>query len=148
VSITTTGGELAQIEFRRLSTVAWLSIAVLSAVQALTAQTPIATWQILYVAGVVVSVIVSILIQAFAAYESSYLPLMSYLLIAPILLGSSPENAWMSYGVLTIFANLYIATIYRRNIAIALMLGVTIFQVYADLPCEWDGRPTISGTPV
>ena len=130
MSITTTGGELAQIEFRRLSTVAWLSIAVLSAVQALTAQNPIAPWQILYVAGVVVSVFVSILIQAFAAYESSYLPLMSYLLIAPILLGSIPENAWMSYGVLTIFANLYIATIYRRNIAIALMLGITIFQVW------------------
>ena len=130
MSITTTGGELAQIEFRRLSTVAWLSIAVLSAVQALTAQNPIASWQIYYVAGIVVTAIVSILIQAFAAYESSYLPLMLYLLIAPIVLGNTPEKAWMSFGVLTIFANLYIATIYRRNIAIALMLGVTIFQVW------------------
>jgi hypothetical protein len=73
---------------------------------------------------------VSILIQAFAAYESSYVPLMVYLLVAPIVLGTAPENAWTSYGVLTIFANLYIATIYRRNIAIALMLGVTIFQVW------------------
>jgi hypothetical protein len=130
VSITTPGGELAQIEFRRLSTVAWLSIALLSIGQALTAQTPIASWQIYYVAGVVVTVVVSILIQAFAAYESSYVPLMVYLLVAPIVLGTAPENAWTSYGVLTIFANLYIATIYRRNIAIALMLGVTIFQVW------------------
>jgi hypothetical protein len=130
VSITTPGGELAQIEFRRLSTVAWLSIALLSIGQALTAQTPIASWQIYYVAGVVVTVVVSILIQAFAAYESSYVPLMVYLLVAPIVLGTAPENAWTSYGVLTIFANLYIATIYRRNIAIVLMLGVTIFQVW------------------
>jgi len=130
VSITTPGGELAQIEFRRLSTVAWLSIALLSIGQALTAQTPIASWQIYYVAGVVVTVVVSILIQAFAAYESSYVPLMVYLLVAPIVLGTAPENAWTSYGVLTIFANLYIATIYRRNIAIALMLGVTIFQIW------------------
>ena len=130
MSITTPGGELAQIEFRRLSTVAWLSIALLSIGQALTAQTPIASWQIYYVAGVVVTVVVSILIQAFAAYESSYVPLMVYLLVAPIVLGTAPENAWTSYGVLTIFANLYIATIYRRNIAIALMLGVTIFQVW------------------
>ena len=130
MSITTPGGELAQIEFRRLSTVAWLSIALLSIGQALTAQTPIASWQIYYVAGVVVTVVVSILIQAFAAYESSYVPLMVYLLVAPIVLGTAPENAWTSYGVLTIFANLYIATIYRRNIAIALMLGVTIFQIW------------------
>ena len=130
MSITTPGGELAQIEFRRLSTVAWLSIALLSIGQALTAQTPIASWQIYYVAGVVVTVVVSILIQAFAAYESSYVPLMVYLLVAPIVLGTAPENAWTSYGVLTIFANLYIATIYRRNIAIVLMLGVTIFQVW------------------
>ena len=130
MSITTTGGELAQIELRRLSTVAWLSIAVLSAVQALTAQNPIASWQIYYVVGIVASVIFSILIQVIAAYESSFIPLMVYLLIAPIILGSTPEKAWMSYGVLTIFANLYIATIYRRSIAIALMLGVTIFQVW------------------
>jgi hypothetical protein len=129
MSISTTGGELAQIELRRLSTVAWLSIAVLSAVQALTAQNPIASWQIYYVAGIVVTAIVSILIQVFAAYESSFIPLMLYLLIAPVVLGGTPEKAWMSFGVLTIFANLYIATIYRRNIAIALMLGVTIFQV-------------------
>jgi hypothetical protein len=130
MSITTTGGELAQIEFRRLSTVAWLSIAVLSAVQALTAQNPIATWQIVYVTGILVFAIASILIQAVAAYESSFIPLMLYLLIAPIVLGSTPEKPWMSYGVLTIFANLYIATIYRRNIAIALMLGVTVFQIW------------------
>jgi hypothetical protein len=130
MSITTTGGELAQIELRRLSTVAWLSIAVLSAVQALTAQNPIATWQIYYVAGIVVSVSLSILIQKFVALESSFIPLTVYLLIAPIFLGDTPEKAWMSYGVLTIFTNLYIATIYRRNIAIALMLGVTIFQVW------------------
>jgi hypothetical protein len=130
MSITTTGGELAQIELRRLSTVAWLSISVLSAVQALTAQNPIASWQIYYVAGIVVSVSLSILIQKFAAYESSFVPLTVYLLIAPIFLGDTPEKAWMSYGVLTIFTNLYIATIYRRNIAITLMFGVTIFQVW------------------
>ena len=130
MSITTTGGELAQIEFRRLSTVAWLSIGLLSSVQALTAQNPISSWQIYYVAGLLFSAIVSILIQVFAAYESSFIPLMVYLLIAPIVLGTAPEKAWMSYGVLTIFANLYIATIYRRNIAIALMFGVTIFQVW------------------
>jgi hypothetical protein len=130
VSKTTPGGELAQIEFRRLSTVAWLSIALLSIGQALTAQNPIASWQIYYVAGVVVTVGLSILIQVYAAYESSYVPLMVYLLVAPIVLGTAPENAWMSYGVLTIFTNLYLATIYRRNIAIVLMLGVTIFQVW------------------
>ena len=130
MSITTPGGELAQIEFRRLSTVAWLSIALLSIGQALTTQNPITSWQIYYVAGVVVTVVVSILIQVFAAYESSYVPLMVYLLVAPIVLGTAPENAWTSYGVLTIFTNLYIATIYRRNVAIALMLGVTIFQVW------------------
>jgi len=130
MSITTTGGELAQIELRRLSTVAWLSIGALSAVQALTAQSPIATWQIYYVVGIVVSVVVSILIQVFLAYESSFIPLALYLLIAPIVLGDTPEKAWMSYGVLTIFANLYIATIFRRNIAIALMLGVTVSQVW------------------
>ena len=130
MSITTTGGELAQIELRRLSTVAWLSIAVLSAVQALTAQDTIATWQIYYVAGIVVSVSLSILIQKFVALESSFIPLTVYLLIAPIFLGDTPEKAWMSYGVLTIFTNLYIATIYRRNIAVTLMFGVTIFQVW------------------
>jgi hypothetical protein len=130
VSITTTGGELAQIELRRLSTVAWLSIALLSCFQALTAENPIAKWQLLFVAGVFIAAVVSILIQVFLGYESSFIPLTLYLLITPIALGTTPEKAWISYGVLTIFANLYIATIYRRYIAIAMMLGVTIFQIW------------------
>ena len=130
MSITTTGGELAQIELRRLSTVAWLLIALLSSAQALNAQNPIATWQLLFVAGVFLAAGVSILIQIFLGYESSFIPLTLYLLIAPIALGTTPEKAWISYGVLTIFANLYLATIFRRNIAIAMMLGVTIFQIW------------------
>ena len=130
MSITTTGGELAQIEFRRLSTVAWLAIALIASVLALIAQNPIAEWQLLFIAGVVVFSLVSYLVQVIGAYESSYLPLMIYLLIAPILLGDIPEKAWISYGVLTVFANLYIATIYRQNLAIFLMFAVTIFQIW------------------
>jgi hypothetical protein len=130
VSITTPGGELAQLEFRRLSTVAWLAIALICSVLALIAENPIQQWQLLFVLGAVVFSLISYLIQVFGSYESSYLPLMFYLLIAPIVLGDTPEKAWISYGVLTVFANLYISTIYRQNLAIALMLVVTIFQIW------------------
>ena len=130
MSISTPGGELAQLEFRRLSTVAWLALAVICSVLALIAQNPITEWQILFIVGVVLFSLISYLLQLFTGFESSYLPLMIYLLITPILLGDTPENAWISFGVLTIFANLYIATIYRQNYAIALMLAVTIFQIW------------------
>ena len=130
MSTTTPGGELAQLEFRRLSTVAWLAIGLICSVQALIAQNPIAQWQILFIAGVVVFSFVSYLIQVFGGYESSYLPLMIYLLLAPILLGDTPEKPWIAYGVLTVFASLYIATIYRQNLAIALMIALTIFQIW------------------
>ena len=130
MSITTPGGELAQLELRRLSTVAWLAIALLSILQALTAQNPIDRWQIGFVLGVFIFSSISHLLQTFAGFESSYLPLMMYLLIAPIILGEAPQNTWISYGVLTLFANLYIASIYRRNIAISLMVAITVVQIW------------------
>jgi hypothetical protein len=77
VSVTTPGGELAQLELRRLSTVAWLAIAFLSILQALTAQNPIATWQIGFIIGVLIFSAISFLIQVFFAFETSYLPLMT-----------------------------------------------------------------------
>ena len=129
MSNTTPRGELAQLEFRRLSTVAWLVIALICSLLALIAQNPIAEWQIFFMSGLAVFLLISYLIQRFGGYESSYLPLMIYLLIAPILLGNAPEKPWISYGVLTVFANLYIATIYRQNLAICLMIAVTAFQI-------------------
>jgi hypothetical protein len=130
VSITTPGGELAQLEFRRLSTVAWLAIAGLYSVLALTAQFPISAWQLYYAGGILLSIIVSKLFQKTFAFEYSFLPMMIYLLVAPILLGSTPVTAWMSYGVLTIFANLYIATVFQQNYSIAIMFVITIFQIW------------------
>ncbi len=130
MSITTPGGELAQIEFRRLSTVAWLSIALLYSAQALTAQFPINPWQVYYVFGILVAVFVSISLQAWGGYESSYAPLVIYLLLAPVILGTTPEKPWMSYGVLTVFANIYVATIFRRFYAIFVMILITIFQIW------------------
>ena len=130
MSTTTPGGELAQLEFRRLSTVAWLAIGLICSVLALIAQNPIALWQILFIVGIIAFAFISYLIQIFAGFESSYLPLMIYLLVAPILLGDTPEEPWISYGVLTVFASLYIATIYRQNLAIALMIALTIFQIW------------------
>jgi len=130
VSINTPGVELARIEFRRLSTVAWLSIAILYSAQALTSQFPLNPWQIYYVAGVIIAAFVSVSLQAFAAYEASFAPLIIYLLLAPVILGITPEKPWMSYGVLTVFANIYLATVFRRLYSIVLMFIVTLFQIW------------------
>jgi hypothetical protein len=130
VSINTPGVELAQIEFRRLSSVAWLSIALLYSAQALTSQFPINPWQLYYVAGIIVAAFISISLQTLAAYEASYAPLVLYLLLAPVILGTTPEKPWMSYGVLTVFANIYVATIFRRFYAIFVMSIITIFQIW------------------
>ena len=130
MSINTPGVELARIEFRRLSTVAWLSIAILYSAQALTSQFPLNPWQIYYVAGVIIAAFVSVSLQAFAAYEASFAPLIIYLLLAPVILGITPEKPWMSYGVLTVFANIYLATVFRRLYSIVLMFIVTLFQIW------------------
>ena len=130
MSVTTPGGELAQLELRRLSTVAWIAIAFLSILQALNAQKPIATWQIEFIIGVLIFSATSFLIQVFFAFETSYLPLMAYLLVAPLILGDTPKNAWISFGVLTLFANLYVASVLRKNFAIVLMLVITSFQIW------------------
>jgi hypothetical protein len=130
VSVTTPGGELAQLEVRRLSVVAWLAIAVLYSALALMAQFPISTWQIFFVGGIVISTFLSLFLQKTYSYESSFLPLMIYLLVAPILLGNTPVTAWMSYGVLTIFANLYIAAVFRKIYSIAIMFVITVFQIW------------------
>jgi hypothetical protein len=130
VSTTTTAGELASIEIRRLSTVTWISISVFYSILALSAENPIRSWQIYYISGVLIALAISILLQIYLGLDYSFAPIISYLLIAPIFLGSAPNRAWMSYGLLTLTANLYIATITRRNIAIATMLAVTIFQIW------------------
>lgn len=130
MSVTTPGGELAQLEVRRLSVVAWLAIAVLYSALVLMAQFPISTWQIFFVGGIVISTFLSLFLQKTYSYESSFLPLMIYLLVAPILLGNTPVTAWMSYGVLTIFANLYIAAVFRKIYSIAIMFVITVFQIW------------------
>jgi len=126
----TPAGELANIEIRRLSSVAWISISLFYCLLALTAQNPISTWQIFYVIGVLATLALSILTQIFFAFDFSFMPLISYLLIAPIVLGTEPTKPWMSFGLLTLTANLYFATIFRRNFAIVAMAMVTIFQIW------------------
>jgi signal transduction histidine kinase len=143
MALKTLGTELADLEFRRISTIAWPTIAILFSVQTLTSNSAIAVWQIYFICGIAITVVLSLLIQWLTNLSHSFLPFALYMLLSPLVIGESARTPWMSFGLLTVTASIYFATINPWPLAIVSIIALGIFEVWMvrkDLPSFTDQR--------
>ena len=141
MALKTLGTELADLEFRRISTIAWPTIAILFSIQTLTSNSAIAVWQIYFICGIAITVVLSLLIQWLTNLSHSFIPFVLYMLISPLVIGESASTPWMSFGLLTVTASIYFATINPWPVAIASIIALGIFEVWMvrkDLPSFTD----------
>jgi hypothetical protein len=128
MALKTLGTELADLEFRRISTITWPTIAVLFSIQAVLSAPEFSAWQIYYILGIAVTVGLSILIQRVTDVSHPFTPFALYMLISPIAIGDLPKSPWMSYGLITIAASIYFATINPWPVAIAIIFTLGLLQ--------------------
>ena len=122
--------EIAEIEWRRVTSIAWPTLSVIFAAQALHSEIPIQSWQILYVSGLILSGLLSWVISRVTTWKFSSTPIVIYLLVSPIFLGDQPDKSWMSIGLAAFGAVIYFSTIEYLPLAIVVVLLITTFQTY------------------
>jgi hypothetical protein len=130
MALKTLGTELADLEFRRISTITWPTIAVLFSIQAVVSAPQFSAWQIYYILGIALTVGLSILIQRVSDVSHPFTPFALYMLISPIAIGDLPKSPWMSYGLITIAASIYFATINPWPVAIASIFSLGALQIW------------------
>lgn len=122
--------EIAVIEWRRVTSIAWLTLSVISGLQALLSESPIKLWQILYVLGLIIAGLISWALSQNESVTLSNTPTIAYLLLTPIFLGNAPENPWMSIGLVAFAAVIYFSTTESLPFALTLIILITTYQTY------------------
>ena len=122
--------EIAEIEWRRVTSIAWPTLSVVFGSQALFSESPIQMWQILYITGLILTGLLSWALLKYTNWNFSNTPIVIYLLASPIILGNQPDKPWMSIGLAAFGAVIYYATIERVLLALAVVLFITAFQTY------------------
>ena len=122
--------EIAVIEWRRVTSIAWPTLSVISGLQALVSESPIQLWQILYVVGLIIAGLISWALSQNERITFSNTPTIAYLLLTPILLGNTPEKPWMSIGLVAFAAVIYFSTTESLSFAFTLIILITAYQTY------------------
>jgi len=122
--------EIAVIEWRRVTSIAWPTLSVISGLQALVSESPIQLWQILYVVGLIIAGLISWALSQNERITFSNTPTIAYLLLTPILLGNTPEKPWMSIGLVAFAAVIYFSTTESLPFAFTLIILITAYQTY------------------
>jgi hypothetical protein len=125
------GTEVGDPEFQKMSNIVWPTLAILYSIQALTSQETLSNWQITYTFGIIATIVLSAVLQKYTKFAYSYSPFVLFLLLSPAFLADLPENSWMSYGLIGVTASIYFAVIASWEIAIACVLLINVFQVWA-----------------
>lgn len=120
--------EIVDLEWRRVTSIAWPVLSLISIVSALLSDTPFETWQILYAIGLFMTLIASYLLRKYQVIKFSDTPTVLYLLFSPILMGDRPDTSWTSLG-LTVFASvIYYSTLKNMYLAISVVITLSILQ--------------------
>ena len=122
--------EIAAIEWRRVTSIAWPTLSAIFGFQALISESPIRSWQILYLAGLAVAGLMSWALSRDSRLEFSSTPIVIYLLASPIILGSQPDKPWMSIGLAAFAAVIYYSTIEWAPLALSVVLLITAYQTF------------------
>ena len=122
--------EIAEIEWRRVTSIAWPTLSVIFGFQALFSESPVRSWQILYIVGLILTGLLSWVLLRNTRWNFSNTPIVIYLLVSPIFLGSQPDKPWMSIGLAAFGAVIYYGTIEQVPLALAVVLLITAFQTF------------------
>jgi len=122
--------EIASIEWRRVTSIAWPTLSVICALQALVSERPTVRWQILYVAGLITAGLISWALSINQRIQFSNTPTVIYLLVTPILLGTQPKNSWISIGLVAFAAVIYFSAVENIYLAFSLILLITLYQTF------------------
>lgn len=124
------GRELADLEFDRITVIAWPLLATIFCIEALTSQPTVDAWQIYFVVITVVALVVSIVLSRRLGSPIGYSVISVELLFAPIILNQHPVNPFMSYGLISLAVVVYLSGLDRPWIALPLMIGVVVLQIW------------------
>ena len=124
------GREIANLEWRRATSIAWPALSAISILQAMTAENSLKSWQIIYVVGLILALLAQLAFSRFTSITYSETPVILYLLFSPILLGDAPSHPWTSIGLITFAAALNFSAIQNLKIAITLVVLVSFYQSY------------------
>ena len=130
MSITNNNVEIAGLEWRRVTGIAWPTISAIFAIQALFSENPIRTWQILYIFGLIIVTLISWTLARNSRITFSSTPTVIYLLISPLIIGNLSQSSWMSIGLAAFAAVIYYSTIENLYIAFATIISITAFQTF------------------
>jgi len=122
--------EIATLEWKRATSIAWPTIAIISSFQAVLAENPVRIWQIIFVMGLFLCEISSIALDKINGFNYSKTPTIVFLLLSPLILGSKPQESWMSIGLVTFAAVIYFSTIGNIYIAITVIVLITLYQTF------------------
>jgi hypothetical protein len=122
--------EIAAIEWRRVTSIAWPTLSLIFAIQALLSESPLQLWQILYVAGLAIAGMISWALSRNSKLLFSSTPTILFLLLSPLFLGNIPQKPWMSIGLVAFAAVIYFSTIESLPIAFAAITLITGYQTF------------------
>lgn len=127
----TSGARLAQIEFNSLTGIAWPLLAIYYWFSALFAEEYFKTWQAIYLIGLGTSYLGTIILGRLGIATYKFLPIMFFMLAAPIALGDTPSTPWMSFGLVSLAAVLSLSNLVNAQISIISMIAICVIQIWA-----------------
>jgi hypothetical protein len=130
MALSTENQEIAVLEWKSVTSLAWPVLSVIFGFQALLAETPIKNWQIFYIIGLFISNSITWALSKFSRFTFSSTPIVLYLLISPIALGDLPRNSWMSIGLAIFAAVIYFSMLESLALSISVVVILTFFQSY------------------
>ena len=120
--------EIAEVEWRRVTSIAWPALAAILLLQVFLAEDSFESWQFFYIIGLISTLALSWLLGRFEIIALNYFPLISYMIIAPIIIGERADNSWMSIGIITFAAAVYFGSSDKAIIALVSVTAISIFQ--------------------
>lgn len=120
--------DLAETEWRRITSIAIPTLSVISLIQALLAEPLLQGWQLQLLIGNFLLIFLGFFLENKYQSNFSFIPLYLFMLASPILFGNQSSNSWMSIGLVCMAANIHIAGIQRVYLAVVSVLAITAYQ--------------------
>ena len=122
--------DLADIEWRQATSIAWPTLAVIAVAQALTSELPTKSWQFIFVGVLSSSLGISYWLNSRFGWNLAFLPVYFTLLLYPIVVGSLPTKPWVSLGLVVLFGCIYISNSNNLFGSLAFVTCSSLFMVY------------------
>lgn len=120
--------ELAVIEWQKVTSIAWPTLLIVSVAQSLLSESPVQSWQILFITSNIVTLTLSYFLHYRYGIKFAFTPTFLSLLITPIMIGNQPRQPWVSLGLIILAAAIYFSAIERLWLAILVVIILCITQ--------------------